>query len=1374
MPRNPPRPGTGSTVASFSSASSFYDDAPNSSLSTSTSMNHSQSNSSSPPPAPSTGTSRGSAINQPSRSSTSSSSSNSNSNSNSSSNNRTARRSSQRIGKSFEALLASNETWILKETVDVADDPSGSVSQSAGGGSTNRTNTTVNAFGRTPRNPGQGLNSLSLADEMERDKEDKKKGSSNRKTEKSSSSSNGDGGFNSLRKVLTRRPKWEEEEEAEAEAEREREREELERRRRKDMASGSGTGNYGSIRSSSSTSSSNGVVRESSISSSSRPFASSPGPQVSSNSVGRTSSSSIGGGVPSNLIGQTTMERSPSSSTRASSIASTANNQKFATPPEGTPVGGVILSLPSNGSVKSDSDAMERSEGSGKGRKGSVEGNRLSTEDIDRRRSYLRAGGTASSPDLKTLVSKKMAQVQLSQANNQSPLQGSQTWDTPSSTSSATSYVTQPKENPLPSLPNESPALDTERTSSTSGRSRTNNSSDRTRLPFPQSSSGGASEEGGSIDSNLTATGAHGGAATPTLISVRQPAKSTGATTSSKRGALGSNMGSSSHGSNPPSSSKSYQSETASFTTTRSSGANTTGGGVIGKAPVSLAQEVILGSPNLESNSSSSSGAFKERMKKTSGFLRKLGGGGGSSREREKSASKNLGSLSNSNPPSSSNYPSSVKSAASSSNTIGDNGNSNRLAKKSSQASLAASEPDSSFAMRPQDIAPVPIIPAQYAAEKNHGPVPPPPARGQKSASRKEKERRNPPGEGMGLGIGLGIPTSSISSQTLGRSPSAPSTGTSTSTSIPTRSSSTQIPASGSLTSVESDQRNGTAVPTHVRKASSGQGGSDSSGGELRSALKAWESEMDETLRESAKDLEKKTEFKPRNQWGPSPQLPDLGLDIDLDDSRVAIDGKERRGRSKSFMDDEDSSKGTVGMNSPSSLTSGSSQTETPVMTSNSAQNTPSLRSPGLSSSKLPWSRSKSPAARSTASDGGGKASSSSTPQVSSPVSYSFEDKDYSSTLSPADLPSRKNSTSPSFPGAMPKERASSGSSNSDVSNSLLPPSNNGGSGSGFVIRDQGIGSSLVGGRHLSRKETSSIAASLASFETTPETPDTYSKFYTAGSNFAATWAKEKEEEEKRNRSSATGVEGDQKKKSISSRKQSIDNNEDDESELTMNPEDSIRLIPRRKGSSATSGGKSSTEPEDDQPPTPLDANFISRDSAFSTATSRAETALSSPTESTAAAAASALETITERVHSRDPSTVQPSTLISPAPRSTSNTNPSFRKASLDVSAGPRSSSSSVRGEVSRESSPGPGRSSGSTSVPLHPMERRASRASETSPPSNINSRVPSLGVVDMDNLVAEEDLSTSDEARELAMKCWNEDESFLKKEKISEWLGGM
>ena len=71
-------------------------------------------------------------------------------------------------------------------------------------------------------------------------------------------------------------------------------------------------------------------------------------------------------------------------------------------------------------------------------------------------------------------------------------------------------------------------------------------------------------------------------------------------------------------------------------------------------------------------------------------------------------------------------------------------------------------------------------------------------------------------------------------------------------------------------------------------------------------------------------------------------------------------------------------------------------------------------------------------------------------------------------------------------------------------------------------------------------------------------------------------------------------------------------------------------------------------------------------------------------------------------------------------------------------------------------------------------MERRASRASETSPPSNINSRVPSLGVVDMDNLVAEEDLSTSDEARELAMKCWNEDESFLKKEKISEWLGGM
>ncbi len=70
---------------------------------------------------------------------------------------------------------------------------------------------------------------------------------------------------------------------------------------------------------------------------------------------------------------------------------------------------------------------------------------------------------------------------------------------------------------------------------------------------------------------------------------------------------------------------------------------------------------------------------------------------------------------------------------------------------------------------------------------------------------------------------------------------------------------------------------------------------SGGNGQELRTALRAWETEMDRTLKGAAQDLERKTDvsLRPEQQWSPSPQLPELPSIQRLPSSR--------RG---SFMDD--------------------------------------------------------------------------------------------------------------------------------------------------------------------------------------------------------------------------------------------------------------------------------------------------------------------------------------------------------------------------------------------------------------------------------------------------------------------------------------
>ncbi|KAK0520089.1 hypothetical protein OC842_007218 [Tilletia horrida] len=183
-----------------------------------------------------------------------------------------------------------------------------------------------------------------------------------------------------------------------------------------------------------------------------------------------------------------------------------------------------------------------------------------------KRRSLVRAGGTASSPDLRTLVYKKakdLAQATSSNSNNNT---------TGATTANGAS-------NTVPSS-----------TSTPNGNGNGNGSANPNGsgpVPFPSARSGSV---GG-----LTAGSGPGGS--------RRPSRDDEYAAASTANAGG-------NSSLPPSSSA----------TASSIAANS----------VSLADEVALQSPSLDDKGGTiKGGAFKERMKKTSGFLRRLRGGGG-------------------------------------------------------------------------------------------------------------------------------------------------------------------------------------------------------------------------------------------------------------------------------------------------------------------------------------------------------------------------------------------------------------------------------------------------------------------------------------------------------------------------------------------------------------------------------------------------------------------------------------------------------------------------------------------------------------------------------------------------------------------------
>lgn len=66
-------------------------------------------------------------------------------------------------------------------------------------------------------------------------------------------------------------------------------------------------------------------------------------------------------------------------------------------------------------------------------------------------------------------------------------------------------------------------------------------------------------------------------------------------------------------------------------------------------------------------------------------------------------------------------------------------------------------------------------------------------------------------------------------------------------------------------------------------------------------------------------------------------------------------------------------------------------------------------------------------------------------------------------------------------------------------------------------------------------------------------------------------------------------------------------------------------------------------------------------------------------------------------------------------------------------------------------------------------MKLRAAAAKRISH-NFVSNPVPNASVT---NTTGEDKEDMDNRGREMAMRCWNEDEDFLPKEKIAEWLGG-
>lgn len=254
----------------------------------------------------------------------------------------------------------------------------------------------------------------------------------------------------------------------------------------------------------------------------------------------------------------------------------------------------------------------------------------------------------------------------------------------------------------------------------------------------------------------------------------------------------------------------------------------------------SLADELGVLAANDGAQQSGSS--FKERFKKTGGLFKRFknasSSGGGSGSQGSGTYSKQSRSAAGASTPSLH-------------HTVG-MGNTRRgstpHAGSLPSSPAATSTQFSARQQQPESVPSVPVIPAQYA---DSAPV--------LAASVKSK-----PG---------------VESSTVRNPPAAGNGGASTGLAGP-------IELGKANGSADAAAESAPSPPKNIR-SSSMHHQSRPSGADLLSKIKAWENEMDDALKGSAHDLEHKTKLSPKATWGPSPELPQLGLGIGLDHAAV-------------------------------------------------------------------------------------------------------------------------------------------------------------------------------------------------------------------------------------------------------------------------------------------------------------------------------------------------------------------------------------------------------------------------------------------------------------------------------------------------------
>ncbi|KAN0061964.1 hypothetical protein ACQY0O_005959 [Thecaphora frezii] len=689
----------------------------------------------------------------------------------------------------------------------------------------------------------------------------------------------------------------------------------------------------------------------------------------------------------------------------------------------------------------------------------------------------------------------------------------------------------------------------------------------------------------------------------------------------------------------------------------------------------SLADEVSIRSPpppSAEPVTSSGGGTFKERMKKTSGFLRKLrsdgGGSSGSQSQERRDRSRSSKSAGRGAP-----------NASSGSSSKTGTRNLQCLSRNESQTSFA-SEGASSLTHSNYSVSSVPTL--RSNSQFGHAdeiPVPLIPSKYTNSTS----DLHHP---------------SSQSDAPYGK----------TLTPSPRARGSSKLAASSMELPVQDSNGLDWVLPqrsssqTLVRMSRL----SNASSGDVRLAVRDWAHAMDDALKDAACDLARKTEFTPKASWGPSPTLP-------------ALDLSRNRERSGSFMDDSDAEERTR-------KGKGAARAEG---FSTSLPSTPKIQSASLHPTLGIGSPTSAGAAQRAATYGytgdgssrfGPRKVASDKAQAAQSVGLGIPQRQHAKSRQPASLDKYAC------------ERRSSGNGSPLMTSAdrwsyeHSPPLQ----GRGFESPGESVATPRSSTRNSidSARPTRSIRSSHARAANSGASLASARSFETAAESAVTSTdpAKSISIDNQLDHATIGSTSFDSDPHVQRRRRSSLE----DRFEEAVEPEQSIRLITSIEDNPGLRRHNS------DEAATPVDANVICIPADPVEQSGRLTPSSANCT------GRSGLETISEGLHPRGrSSTAQLSNTLSIRERRPS-----------------RASSPGIPYTSREYASPSPSYTHTLRSLPAGAMSSEA---------LSLNEDEASSSVGDIRTNLAER-------GAELAAKCWNEDVTFLKKEKIAEWLGGI